>query len=197
MNSGIQDSFNLAWKLAYAQQGHSLDSTSLLQSYTEERLPVIAEMLRHTSYLMDESIKAKENPSGWKRDPATMQLEVHYRWSPVVLDEQDAEYMDLGEGDCLLRAGDRAPDAPGLVDLKNSKPSAAVRLFDLFGCSHHTVLVLTAASEQSQRVLHTLKSYPASIARAVIIAQPEEDVSSKVRVSNAQHILVVRNVILI
>ena len=47
MNTGIQDSFNLAWKLALVQRG--LASPSLLRTYTEERLPVSAELLNQTT----------------------------------------------------------------------------------------------------------------------------------------------------
>jgi len=43
MNSSIQDSFNLAWKLSLVYKGHA--SAALLDSYQEERLPIIAEML--------------------------------------------------------------------------------------------------------------------------------------------------------
>ncbi|MET0793588.1 MAG: FAD-dependent monooxygenase [Polyangiaceae bacterium] len=40
MNTGIQDAFNLGWKLAYAWHGHS-HGDALLHSYTEERLEAI------------------------------------------------------------------------------------------------------------------------------------------------------------
>ena len=43
MNTGIQDSFNLAWKLALVVKG-----PRLLDSYSEERIPVIAEMISQT-----------------------------------------------------------------------------------------------------------------------------------------------------
>ncbi|KAI5982021.1 FAD-binding monooxygenase [Pisolithus marmoratus] len=40
-NSGIQDAFNIAWKIALAYKG--LSPASLLDTYTAERLPVITE----------------------------------------------------------------------------------------------------------------------------------------------------------
>ena len=38
MNSGLQDAFNLAWKLALVCQGHC--TAALLDSYEAERRPV-------------------------------------------------------------------------------------------------------------------------------------------------------------
>jgi 2-polyprenyl-6-methoxyphenol hydroxylase-like FAD-dependent oxidoreductase len=49
MNTGIQDAYNLAWKLALVQKGRTPDS--LLDSYEAEREPV-AESVLHMSYLM-------------------------------------------------------------------------------------------------------------------------------------------------
>ncbi|KAJ3518626.1 hypothetical protein NM688_g9412 [Phlebia brevispora] len=42
-NSGVQDSYNLAWKLALVW--HGIAPRSLLDSYTDERLPVIKDMI--------------------------------------------------------------------------------------------------------------------------------------------------------
>jgi 2-polyprenyl-6-methoxyphenol hydroxylase-like FAD-dependent oxidoreductase len=44
MNLGIQDAFNLAWKLALVQRGNGRDI--LLDSYEAERMPVAAELLK-------------------------------------------------------------------------------------------------------------------------------------------------------
>ena len=47
MNSGIDDTHNLAWKLAYVIQGRARDA--LLASYTAERLFAMRENMRHAS----------------------------------------------------------------------------------------------------------------------------------------------------
>ncbi|KAF4609916.1 hypothetical protein D9613_010247 [Agrocybe pediades] len=57
LNSGIQDSFNLAWKLALVLKG--LAPESLLDTYNEERLPVIAEMLNMTSTILKKTFENK------------------------------------------------------------------------------------------------------------------------------------------
>ncbi|KAJ3515495.1 hypothetical protein NLJ89_g1721 [Agrocybe chaxingu] len=55
MNTGIQDSFNLGWKLALVAK--QLAPPSLLDTYSEERLPVVAEMLNITTSLLKKTIK--------------------------------------------------------------------------------------------------------------------------------------------
>jgi 2-polyprenyl-6-methoxyphenol hydroxylase-like FAD-dependent oxidoreductase len=51
MNTGMQDAFNLSWKLGYALRGGG-DVDSLLESYAAERLPVIRQNARETDGLM-------------------------------------------------------------------------------------------------------------------------------------------------
>ena len=46
MNTGLQDAYNLAWKLALVVSGRSTES--LLESYAEERMPVAEKLLRTT-----------------------------------------------------------------------------------------------------------------------------------------------------
>lgn len=65
-----------------------------------------------------------------------------------------------------LRAGDRAPNAPGLVD----NVGKSTELFDIFKPTYHTVLVLDAAILQD--VLALASTYPKSGVR-VVAALPE------------------------
>ncbi|MHB9757735.1 FAD-dependent oxidoreductase [Streptomyces sp. BYX5S] len=46
MNTGIQEAYNLAWKLAQVEQGHA--ATELLDSYSQERVPIGAALLDST-----------------------------------------------------------------------------------------------------------------------------------------------------
>ena len=48
MNTGLQDAFNLAWKLALVIKG--VGRTSLLDSYEEERRPVAASLLKGSGF---------------------------------------------------------------------------------------------------------------------------------------------------
>ena len=91
--------------------------------------------------------------------------------SPIVLDEfTHAEpvnaYRDLDEGE--LVAGDRAPDAPGLIVAANGVKTET-RLLDVFGATHHTVLVFTPDAWTTTGILEVLKGYPRDVIRPVIV----------------------------
>lgn len=82
---GIQDSFNLAWKMALVYKG--LSPMSLLDSYNEERLPVIAEMLNQTTTLLNQTFRSRRPESAaWIKGGSLLQLGVNYRWSSIILD---------------------------------------------------------------------------------------------------------------
>ncbi|RDB23743.1 Pentachlorophenol 4-monooxygenase [Hypsizygus marmoreus] len=199
MNTGIQDSFNLAWKLALVVRG--LAPYSLLKSYTEERLPVIKEMLDRTTKILNRTFKENHHSEGWESSGELLQLGVNCRWSSIVIDErkqaelaEDADFADFDFGDesdeekpdeekidsygmragSVLRAGDRAPDAPGLIPrMTGSKPSITTRhLFQLFGSSYHTVLIFTPALAQCLPILKALAIYPQGTIRSAVIVPP-------------------------
>ncbi|KAG1788650.1 FAD binding domain-containing protein [Suillus plorans] len=54
LDSGVQDAFNLGWKLALVEKG--IANKSLLETYSAERLPVISEMLE-VSHAAQDAIK--------------------------------------------------------------------------------------------------------------------------------------------
>ncbi|EPS95859.1 hypothetical protein FOMPIDRAFT_142547 [Fomitopsis schrenkii] len=170
LNSSVQDAFNIAWKLALVEK-HAA-SPSLLATYNEERLPVIAAMLQKSTLLFNAMQKGKED--GWKRGGDLFQLGVNYRWSSIVVDERTPkpkgpeEVNPYGDGsDGSLRAGDRAPDAPGLLPVSGGAPTS---LFDVFGPNHHTVLLFNVPAEESERVLAVTRNYPDGLVKAVVIS---------------------------
>ncbi|PBK69099.1 hypothetical protein ARMSODRAFT_957421 [Armillaria solidipes] len=179
LNSGIQDSVNLAWKLALVQKG--LAPQSLLDTYSQERIPVIATMLNKTSELLTKTFQpGGASRAGWARGYELRQLGVNYRASPVIVDETPVEGEETVDpyqsgNDGTIRGGDRAPDAPGLVFVNDS--SRKTSLFDVFGTSYHTVLVF---SDENSTVLDALKSYPAGIVKSVVIVphQPAATISA-------------------
>ncbi|MBF6192717.1 FAD-dependent monooxygenase [Nocardia sp. CDC186] len=121
MNTGIQDAYNLGWKLAAALAG---DDT-LLDSYEAERRTVAAGVLGLSSELLDKLVEGEQD--AMERGPETQQLNISYR--------------DPAER-AALAVGDRAPDAP--VKDETGRP---VRLFDLFRGPHATVLSFGAQAE--------------------------------------------------
>ncbi|KZT74558.1 hypothetical protein DAEQUDRAFT_720739 [Daedalea quercina L-15889] len=176
LNSSVQDAFNLAWKLVLVEK--SLASPSILSTYTEERLPVIAAMLQKSTVLYDAMRKSQEG--GWKRGDELRQLGVNYRWSSIAVDERTPKpegpesvnpYGSGADGD--LRAGDRAPQAPGLVPVHEGE---AASLFDVFRPTHHTVLLFNLPAQETERVLVAAKKYPSGFVKtAVILPQGTSD----------------------
>jgi 2-polyprenyl-6-methoxyphenol hydroxylase-like FAD-dependent oxidoreductase len=126
MNTGIQDAYNLGWKLGAVLNGGDL---SLLDTYEEERLPVAAALLGITTKLHRQPFI--DETKDLKRGPETLQLELNYRNSS--LSRQLGELTDWPW--TPLRAGDRAPDAP----LRDSR-GRDVRLFDVFRGPWSTLL---------------------------------------------------------
>ncbi|KAG6916125.1 hypothetical protein DXG01_008356 [Tephrocybe rancida] len=174
MNSGLQDAFNLGWKLALAQQ--KLAPPSLLQTYSEERIPVIREMLNHTTKILGRTFDSEEGNEVWTRTGRLLQLGINYRWSSIVLDEHEesedaAEGTDIDPyGDRLIgiRAGDRAPDATSIYD-GSSGHSMAQRLHSFFGPPYHTVLVFSAPHPLNLK--QSLEEFPAGLIRTAMIVK--------------------------
>ncbi|KAI0065250.1 FAD/NAD-P-binding domain-containing protein [Artomyces pyxidatus] len=155
-NTGVTDALNLAWKLALVFKG--LASPTLLDTYESERMPIVAEMLNVTdklhhlawtemppSTLESGGQEAQANDPMW-RPKHLLQLGVNYRWSRIVLEGRETEKdrgtvesNPYGVAGARLRAGDRAPDAPNLVETPSGD---RMRLFAvLAGGNVHTVLV--------------------------------------------------------
>ena len=133
MNTGIQDAYNLGWKLSLVVGGAN---PSLLDSYEEERLPVAASVLGLSKAFFNQfSGSEKQLPSGTDM----LQLGINYRTSSLS--------QHYGNPSLPLQAGDRAPDAP-LLDGRGNR----TRLFDLFRGPHFTLLSIgggdTTALEQ-------------------------------------------------
>lgn len=113
MNSGIQDSFNLAWKLAHVVKGEA--EAALLDSYEAERRPV-AQMITASGDEMEEMLAIGDDPAAREaRDQALreafadresshaevvaeVELNVDYAGSPVVIGDGDGESEALAAG---------------------------------------------------------------------------------------------------
>jgi 2-polyprenyl-6-methoxyphenol hydroxylase-like FAD-dependent oxidoreductase len=119
LNTGIQDAYNLGWKLASGDE-------ALLDSYQAERLPVAADVLGISTKLLRQS---QDSPIDAMRrdDPVLRQLGIGYRFSPLSVERR----RDPGD----VVAGDRAPDAPC-----HTPDGTPRRIFDVFRGPHPTLL---------------------------------------------------------
>jgi 2-polyprenyl-6-methoxyphenol hydroxylase-like FAD-dependent oxidoreductase len=122
MNTGIQDSANLGWKLAAVANGAA---PALLDTYEAERRPVAAHVLDLSNARLKQSLERSD--IRLRRDASTIQLDVGYRGSVLARDDRDDT--------AALRAGDRAPDATKLMTV-----DGVHRLFDLTRGGRFTLL---------------------------------------------------------
>ncbi|MBB5120979.1 2-polyprenyl-6-methoxyphenol hydroxylase-like FAD-dependent oxidoreductase [Streptomyces eurocidicus] len=121
LNTGVQDAYNLGWKLGLVLR-HGADP-ALLDTYERERRPVAAEALAvgtrlHRTARLTDRIPAR------RRGAATRQLAMGYRGGVLAVETRRGLPGDA------LQAGDRAPDGP----------CGEGRLFDLFRGPHFTLL---------------------------------------------------------
>jgi 2-polyprenyl-6-methoxyphenol hydroxylase-like FAD-dependent oxidoreductase len=155
MNTGIQDAYNLAWKLALVERG--IADASMLDSYQAERHPVGVRLLKTTDRLF--SVIAGHNPiSRTARGKVAphlagrvltrqsvrskfvgmlVQLRLRYPDSPLS-SEDGSGWQDAPA------PGDRAREADLVVD---GKPG---RLYDVLRGVHHTVLLFTGLDDHAR-----------------------------------------------
>jgi 2-polyprenyl-6-methoxyphenol hydroxylase-like FAD-dependent oxidoreductase len=131
MNTGLQDVFNLGWKLALAVTGRA--SPDLLESYDAERRPVGLAVVTRTSGRMAKAIEGEDSGETDAQMRDDSQLFVDYRDSRwVARDARVAVDALVGP-----RPGDRAPE---VGSLRRAYVDAAARLLDLLRHPGHTLL---------------------------------------------------------
>jgi len=183
MNTGIQDAYNLAWKLALVERG--LADESLVDSYQAERHPVGVKLLKTTDRLF--SAFGGQNPLArlargrvapllagrvltrpWVRQRfigLLAQLRVHYPNSPLSA-EDGSGWRDAPA------PGDRAREADVVID------GRAGRLHEVFRGTQHTVLLFTGLDDEARpavelcRIAEQLEQmYPGLVKARVVTAE--------------------------
>lgn len=164
-----------------------LADTSLLATYSEERLPVARAVLDRTTAWSKFALSSRGPPPS-----IFTQLGVNYRWSSIVVDEQDGSSSGeemaayLPESNVELRAGDRAPDAPGLKLLaKADGDSEPTSLFAIFKPTRHTALLFDVTEEQAQGILDALSAVPTGTFHTIAILSSEQETADRGKVNEA------------
>ena len=163
MNTGIQDAYNLGWKLAAVINGAA---DELLDSYEEERLPIAAWVLGLSTRLSEGAFAARGLFT--RRGPETLQLELNYRGCRLSIDERP--------GCAKVVAGDRAPDSSGLAPCigtgvnANQVSGATKRLFDLYRGTHFTLVAF--GESVSAPLDHLARRFGSALACYRIVEKP-------------------------
>ncbi len=189
MNTGLQDAYNLAWKLALVIKGKA--KSSLLDSYQSERYPVICKVVKQTEQLTNMSLFDKtfsiklhhfcdkishDKKTEQKIVDQIEQLDIRYKNSPVI------DYHE-----CIStkspRQGERAPDV--LID-------QATRLYDHLRNTQHNILLFTglsASNEAIEKIKETQqwlsKTYSDLIKIHIILTQKLKDFKNNIIDENA------------
>jgi 2-polyprenyl-6-methoxyphenol hydroxylase-like FAD-dependent oxidoreductase len=151
MNTGIQDAYNLAWKLALAVQGKAADG--LLESYNRERLPVGEEVVGRTVRSAQAQYRGADGEDATTTILREAQLLVGYPESPLNGEDIAGQLLSGGPA-----PGERAPDARGLRRAAASDP---LRLFELLSGAD-LVLLLYADKSAGSDVLSSFEALAAA-----------------------------------
>ncbi|MCA1656914.1 MAG: FAD-dependent monooxygenase [Actinobacteria bacterium] len=169
LNTGVQDAYNLGWKLALAVRGRAADG--LLETYHEERFPVGEEVVGRTVRDARAGIGADET------DSATLilreaQLLVGYPDSSLVGEDVDDGSLEGGPV-----PGQRAPDVHGL---RQDVVAGPIRLFDLFHHEGHTLVSYAGNGQQCDALLDLTAGLTDRLGpdlRGYVIADPDAEVA--------------------
>jgi 4,5-epoxidase len=164
MNTGLGDAYNLGWKLALVAQGRA--SGDLLDTYEAERRPVAADVLKstttNTNLLLGNNaltrlfrdyvfIPLMRLPRIQRKFQAKgSQLHVTYRGGPLAMAHGLLSRI-MGVMRSGLRAGDRAPNAPCLLQPAGEPTTLGTQTCSgwallLFGSDRKEFFAVTAAA---------------------------------------------------
>jgi 2-polyprenyl-6-methoxyphenol hydroxylase-like FAD-dependent oxidoreductase len=148
MNTGIQDAFNLAWKLELVNKNYA--GQKILESYEDERTLIAKHLLIETArmtkvvnsthpilFFQLASFLLNQKEIAHRFVKQSSMLNLHYRQSPIVFQPSRDDYWQGPQ------PGDRAPD----VFLDDGK-----RLYDRFKVLKHILLLFEEKKEIIQKI---------------------------------------------
>jgi hypothetical protein len=187
MNTGMQDAYNLGWKLALVCRGRAPEA--LLESYEKERRAVAEDVLALTKSLAEHaysyagmSVEERDRYYYHAHVPEAervgklrrmAELDLDYRKSPICVEH--LRKHDGGE-DGGPHAGAEAIDA-GPLELNGTRHS----LFELLAGPQHTLLLFAGADPSSRRqvdmafLASEVKRVYGALIRVLIVAVPGAD----------------------
>ena len=191
MNTGMQDAYNLAWKMALVLKGKSPET--LLDSYNTERHRIGEEVVSLTDTATKMAtihnpvlgairnkmmgVLSKITPVQDKIASTLTQLEFHYKDSPIVderwFESREVEgYVPHGHD---LKAGERFKD----YSLQSVDGGSTTELYKLLKGSEHELLLFTGAEpedmeiEELSKIVESVNEYGSLIETHLIIGSRE------------------------
>lgn len=165
MNTGMQDMMNLGWKLAMVLQGKA--SERLLDTYEDDRLPVMRSVLTRTEALTDAI--ASQNPvvrgafnhlGGWLAGADVVQQAAASRITQIALNYRSSTLSENHATGGSLHAGDRVPELR-VMAIGPGGQRHETRLADLLDPSRFTLLVISPgrASELHAQAMNSIEAW--------------------------------------
>lgn len=171
MNTGIQDAWNLGWKLALAVRG--LAAPALLDSYEAERRPAGKAIVdRAVSIAFTDEMDMEDEKQQFLLE---MQMTMNYAGSPLVGEALNGSGGFTGGP----QPGHRAPDVHGLRRFGVDHP---LRLFELTWGTRFTLLLYADASVGEEEVLgmekqaDAVRQQGAGMVDTYLVASPDVSV---------------------
>ncbi|BAV75632.1 oxygenase [Pseudomonas chlororaphis subsp. aurantiaca] len=180
LNTGLQDAYNLSWKIAHVLNYDA--SPALLDSYQAERRPVAQTVLKNTNQQM--RMLNMENPLlRFLRDAVVPRLATTRRFQERIVKQATGFQIDYQASPLSTpaasaantgpAAGQRMPDGP-----VRERSGKARRLFELLKGTHYSLLIFEGQStgsagrlEQISRALETANR-PGSLLRSYLMRGP-------------------------
>jgi 2-polyprenyl-6-methoxyphenol hydroxylase-like FAD-dependent oxidoreductase len=135
MNTGIQDMINIGWKMALVYRGQA--SAGLLDTYSEERVPVIRSLVAGTEKATDAANSTNPVVHQLVTHVAPFLLDFHKvqeigarTLSQVEINYRSSRLSETKSAPGGLHAGDRVPDLNVVVDGSGASPVALYTLLD-------------------------------------------------------------------
>lgn len=180
MNTGIQDAYNLGWKLSYVLQG--LSDPKILDTYHEERHPIAKDVLSITD-MMTKMVTLKNPALSFMRN-TMMSLVGNFssltKKFPRMLSQLDLKYHPnfilQASGENLpedLKVGMRIPDH---TLKQGGKPFC---LFEALHGTHHTLLLFSGKMPQETdlKILSQLYQMGSDTLQPYLIYRNESDLT--------------------
>jgi 2-polyprenyl-6-methoxyphenol hydroxylase-like FAD-dependent oxidoreductase len=168
LNTGVQDAYNLAWKLALVLHGQAPES--LLDTYQTERHPVGRKVLRSSDLLLRTTLlpnsAARTGRNFASRTlvpfpPLQHLISEHLSGLGITYRQRDrrAQLLKLLPGPHALRAGDRIPNLELKPAVLTAETRTTVDLFDLLRQATYSLFIDVApdvADRDRQSIAHLL-----------------------------------------
>jgi 2-polyprenyl-6-methoxyphenol hydroxylase-like FAD-dependent oxidoreductase len=196
LNTGVQDAYNLAWKLALVLHGQAPES--LLDTYQAERHPAgqqamrSSDLLLRTTLLPNTAVRTGRNfavhtlvplpPLQHLISETLSGLSINYRQR-----DRGAQLLKLLPGPHALQAGDRIPNLELKPAVLTDDTSTSVDLYDILRQAAYSLFIEVAPAyfdQDRQHIVHLLERVKQSVGETiklyVVFEQGSEAIARKV-----------------